>query len=216
MTSLYRYYQYTNDTDAKFLFDQGIVSLRKNLPLYDNDNGLSYYDIFKSPTSLSYHNIHIGFLDRLLKIVGDDDVLRTYRDKWKSYIADLNLAPPHIASTNTRGILSISNPLSISVKFSEEIDESSIADSLHVVERPTSICTIHKDAISGSLSLSSDEKTVIFTPKHELAGDTKYTIIVTNGVRDLDGNNMTSPAAWSFVTGSYVGDISLKATYQRD
>jgi hypothetical protein len=76
-----KYYEYTNDTDAKYLFDQGIMALRKNLPLYDN-NGNSYYDINKKPASSTYHGIHIGFLKRLLDI-SEDDILRTYHDKWE-------------------------------------------------------------------------------------------------------------------------------------
>ena len=81
--SLYKYYQYTNDPDAKFLFDQGITGLNLNLPRYDY-NGYSYYDALQMPAPSHYHKMHVTLLGKLLEIV-DSDEFQKYHDRWGSY-----------------------------------------------------------------------------------------------------------------------------------
>ena len=84
--SINRYFENTNDLHAKFLFDQGVIALKNNLPLYDN-NGYSYFDILKRPSPPQYHAYQVGLLGRLLDIVGEDEILRKYHDKWNKTIA---------------------------------------------------------------------------------------------------------------------------------
>lgn len=87
LLSIFNYYKYTNDADAKFLFDQGVLALKKNLQSYD-DNGYSYYDIHKTPAPSNYHTYHVDLLRKLL-LFEDDEILRKYYDKWSNYkIAD--------------------------------------------------------------------------------------------------------------------------------
>lgn len=57
MIGIYEYYEYTEDLDAKYLFDQGVISLKTSLPNYDKD-GYSYYDALGDPAG-KYHRIHI-------------------------------------------------------------------------------------------------------------------------------------------------------------
>jgi hypothetical protein len=51
LLSIYKYYNYTHDEDAKHIFDQGIIALKDNLPLYDNES-FSHYDILKTNPTL--------------------------------------------------------------------------------------------------------------------------------------------------------------------
>jgi heparosan-N-sulfate-glucuronate 5-epimerase len=81
---IYDYYQYTKDPEAKFLFDNGILALRNDLLYYDN-NGLSYYDILKTPASEKYHKIHVELLQQLYDITGDH-IFKDYHDKWNSQL----------------------------------------------------------------------------------------------------------------------------------
>lgn len=83
LQGIYDYYRVSGDKKALFLFDQGVNSLKKSLPEYDN-MGHSYYDISKKPSSPWYHKFHIILLDFLYSET-NDPVFKTYREKWSSY-----------------------------------------------------------------------------------------------------------------------------------
>ncbi|WP_231129209.1 D-glucuronyl C5-epimerase family protein [Candidatus Nitrosocosmicus hydrocola] len=83
LVALDEYYRSTNDSKAKFLFDQGITSLKKNLHLFDAD-GFSYYDILKTQNKFEYHVIHIDLLNKLYNVTGED-LFKSYADKWSSH-----------------------------------------------------------------------------------------------------------------------------------
>jgi hypothetical protein len=78
--SIYNYYNLTGDIDAKFLFDQGVLALKKDLSQYDI-NGCSYYDIDRNPATLKYHKFHIRLLERLFMLT-DDEIFRKYQERW--------------------------------------------------------------------------------------------------------------------------------------
>jgi len=77
------FYKYTNNNNAKFLFEQGIRSLKKNLPKYDYENGYSFYDLLGRP-SRKYHAVHVELMKKLFEIT-DEKIFRIYYEKWKDY-----------------------------------------------------------------------------------------------------------------------------------
>jgi hypothetical protein len=79
---IHDYYQYTKENDAKYLFDQGVLALEKELPEYDH-YGDSYYDILKNPSGV-YHNTHVRLLDNLYEITGND-VFLEYHNRWQDF-----------------------------------------------------------------------------------------------------------------------------------
>jgi heparosan-N-sulfate-glucuronate 5-epimerase len=81
LLSIYEYFEYTGDAKAKYLFDKGIVALKKNISSYDN-NGNSYYDILGNPAKQKYHLINIELLGRLFDITGEP-IFDRYHDKWE-------------------------------------------------------------------------------------------------------------------------------------
>jgi hypothetical protein len=84
---IYEYYEYTRDPAAKYLFDQGVLVLKKDLPRYEYYNGTySTYDILdnRRPASMSYHNLHVKLLGDLYKIT-KEEIFKTYHDKWKNF-----------------------------------------------------------------------------------------------------------------------------------
>ena len=83
LLGIYDYYEYTKDTAAKYLFDQGVLGLKKNLPRYDK-NGYSYYDILGHLAGEKYHDIHIWQLQRLYEIT-HEEIFKKYHDRWASY-----------------------------------------------------------------------------------------------------------------------------------
>ena len=82
LLGIHEYYEYTKDPDAKYLFDQGVLALKRSLPHYDMD-GYSYYDILGHPSG-KYHKIHIWQLERMYNIT-HEKIFKEYHDKWNSY-----------------------------------------------------------------------------------------------------------------------------------
>jgi hypothetical protein len=80
---IYDYYNYTHDEDAKYLFDQGVIALKKNLSLYD-DHGYSYYDLLTHNTDPFYHKVHVDLLARLYDIT-HIPIFNAYHDKWQNF-----------------------------------------------------------------------------------------------------------------------------------
>lgn len=80
---IYSYFGYTNDEDAKLLFDNGVTGLVHNLHVYDF-NGYSYYDVLKRPAGQKYHGIHVSLAKQLFDIT-NQGVFKEYHEKWKSY-----------------------------------------------------------------------------------------------------------------------------------
>ena len=79
---IYDYYKYTNDNDAKLLFDKGVNSIKKEIAKY-NDNGYSYYDLLGNPAD-KYHKIHVDLLKKIYDLTGEQ-ILIQYSNLWKSY-----------------------------------------------------------------------------------------------------------------------------------
>lgn len=77
---IYDYYQYTNDSDAKILFDKGVLALKNELPKFDY-KGFSYYDVLGN-LAHEYHAIHIDLLKKLYDLT-KEDVFKYYHDGWK-------------------------------------------------------------------------------------------------------------------------------------
>ena len=85
LVALYEYYNYTGNSKAKFLFDQGVVSLKNNISTYDA-NGSSYYDSQRSLLATPYYQkVHVDLLGKLYAMTGES-VFKQYRDKWEIYL----------------------------------------------------------------------------------------------------------------------------------
>lgn len=82
---IYDYYNLTHDSEAKFLFDQGVLALKNNLRYYDN-NGHSYYDMLGKVATRLYHLTHINLLQKLYN-VAKDPTFKFYLDRWKTHSA---------------------------------------------------------------------------------------------------------------------------------
>lgn len=81
LIGVYEYYKYTDDADAKLIFDKGINNVKENLAKYDDGKGSSYYDILHTPPD-KYHLIHVDLLNKLYDITGEE-IFREYSEKWR-------------------------------------------------------------------------------------------------------------------------------------
>lgn len=104
-----------------------------------------------------------------------------------------NIPPTVVGSTPANGDTGIPVTSSITATFSEPVQSWS---------SPT-IFTVKNGAgtsIPGTLTLSTDRKTVTFSHSSPLSSSTSYIVTVTTGVKDLAGNAMTVNKVWSFTT----------------
>lgn len=92
LIGLYDLYKVTNDRNTKVLYDKGITSLRRMLPLYDLGNrtayDLTHYTTdggYPNVAKWGYHITHIHLLDALTSIENDPKMVETLR-RWKGYV----------------------------------------------------------------------------------------------------------------------------------
>jgi heparosan-N-sulfate-glucuronate 5-epimerase len=100
LLSIYKYYHYTHDEDAKHVFDQGIIALKDNLPRYDNES-FSYYAILKTNPTFRYHYYHIKVLKQLYDITHEQFFL-DYSKKWSDYFKSKSLFYEEIYNRTVR------------------------------------------------------------------------------------------------------------------
>jgi len=81
LLDLKKYYEYTEDPESKFLFEQGLIALKKEIPNYDND-GLSYYNIM-GDSYYKYHKIHTKLVGEMYQET-NEEIFKNYYEKWKS------------------------------------------------------------------------------------------------------------------------------------
>jgi hypothetical protein len=91
LLGIYDYYNYTKSDKAKFLFDQGIVALKNNLPSYDYKGEYTYYDAYPRQLSpLSYHKVVVQQLADIYKIT-KDAIIKKYHDEWQNFNVPVNI-----------------------------------------------------------------------------------------------------------------------------
>lgn len=81
---IHDYYNLTKDPAAKYLFDQGVLALTKNLPRYDYKNGTSSYnDLLGHVASPDRLKINVNLLAQLYALT-KQEVFKLYQDKWEN------------------------------------------------------------------------------------------------------------------------------------
>ena len=85
------------------------------------------------------------------------------------------------------------NTSSITITFTKNVDSSTVNTSSILITDPES------NKVAGSFSTSAE--TITFTPSGNLVYSTTYTVTVTKGVKDVDGNSLAAVFTWSFQTG---------------
>lgn len=100
------------------------------------------------------------------------------------------------ATTPESGATLVALNSAISATFSEAIDPATLDASSFTIT-----------GITGTVSISGDQRSATFTPSEELAPDTSYTATLTTVIKDKAGNGLASNFIWSFTTGA-VPDIT--------
>ena len=110
--------------------------------------------------------------------------------------AAADTTPPSITATNpANNDTNVPVNTRIAATFSKAIDPASITSSAFSVKQGTA-------SVAGSVAYGSGN-VATFTPSSPLSASTQVTATIT-GVKDLQGNVLASPYAWSFTTGTSV------------
>lgn len=81
---LHDYYNLTNNPIPKYLFDKGLISLIKNLPLYDK-NRVSFDDLQGHIASPNRLKTNLGYLEELYHLTRQQ-VFKFYHDRWETSV----------------------------------------------------------------------------------------------------------------------------------
>ncbi|WP_144728295.1 D-glucuronyl C5-epimerase family protein [Candidatus Nitrosocosmicus arcticus] len=81
LVDIHYYYNFTQDPDALYLFNQGILSLKNNLHNYDKNGTYSSYDKIRGYAPIEYHNVHVCLLNKLYNIT-NDSIFKQYYESW--------------------------------------------------------------------------------------------------------------------------------------
>jgi heparosan-N-sulfate-glucuronate 5-epimerase len=81
---LWRYYEMTNDINAKVIFNKGVNYLKENLWKYDTGTWSSY-DLLENLSTREYHKAEISQLEELYDITGEK-IFKVYADKFEKYL----------------------------------------------------------------------------------------------------------------------------------
>ena len=91
LQGLYYYWEITKDEKAWQLFQAGVESTKKALPIFDT-NSWSKYSNIHGDASEFYHRLHIQLLKWLYDVTGDEYFLN-YARKWNNYLIYRGLPP---------------------------------------------------------------------------------------------------------------------------
>ncbi|MCF7920619.1 MAG: Ig-like domain-containing protein [Candidatus Cloacimonetes bacterium] len=102
-------------------------------------------------------------------------------------------------------------PINIAViaDFSEEIDAQSITAATFSCKQGT---------IDVPGTVTNTANAAMFTPTGNLQSNSTFTVLLTTGIKDLDGNNLNSDYSWSFATGETIDTAppTIIVTYPAD
>jgi len=110
-------------------------------------------------------------------------------------------------AVSTIGSGNVVTPRTISATFSEAMNPASLvspAVSFTVKE------TLSGNSVAGIVSLNAEDTMATFAPNAVLASNTQFTAIVTTAATNPAGNALVSNYAWSFTTGSQIGQAPIK------
>ena len=88
----------------------------------------------------------------------------------------------------------LSNSEPLVINFEVALNEDTLKDRVKISPQ-----------VEGNISLSSDKKQLIFTPKSSFAKNTQYTVTILNGLENVLGGYIEKDITLSFKTPGYVG-----------
>lgn len=129
---------------------------------------------------------------KLLTILGIVSVFAFAGCQKDDFEEIVGLCPTVMISNPLAGAVNVSLNSSITVKFNERMDPSTIN---------TSSFTLLQTLAPVTGTVTYTDSTATFNPSSTLLGNTSYTARLTTAVKSLKGNALQSDFVWSFRTG---------------
>ncbi|MEM7113263.1 MAG: Calx-beta domain-containing protein [Chloroflexota bacterium] len=113
-------------------------------------------------------------------------VLGSDHDNGFYYVHNFITEPaPTVINTNpTDDELDVAQDSTISVAFSKQMDETTLDDSTMVVEDQFGNVSM------GAVGYISETQTAVFTPTNPLSASSQYTVSLTSGIQDMNGQQL--------------------------
>ncbi|MGK2962229.1 MAG: Ig-like domain-containing protein [Gemmatimonadaceae bacterium] len=110
--------------------------------------------------------------------------------------------PPAVVRTNpSKGRTDVALSVIVTIIFSEPVDKSTVTPS-------TVGLLLNGNAVAGSVQVAEDGLSAEFTPAGKLEPQQTYSIVVDQGVRDLEGDALAAPVTVTFTT-TPVGSMTI-------
>jgi len=85
LLGIFDFYRATENEKPLKLFYEGVKTIEKNLPLYDNGYWSLYDLLHGCPATVDYHKLHIDLLTALYKLTGNE-LFNEFADRWRNYM----------------------------------------------------------------------------------------------------------------------------------
>ncbi len=119
-----------------------------------------------------------------------------------NYTWSFTTVPQHFVTVDSvspaESAVDVYEGTAISVKFSDDINMSTVTSSTFTVNNIT--VPASPVPVTGAFSYDSPSKTVTFTPDVHLSYSTPYEVKLTTGIESTAGDSMASGKTWSFTT----------------
>ena len=110
----------------------------------------------------------------------------------------LDTTPPQIALTDpANGATNVPTNVHYTVQFTKIIDPSTLTPATFSI-----VDTTTNTPVMGMVLMNADDITTSFVPSTPLPLDRTFSVVLTRGIKDADGNSLASQVSFSFTTGS--------------
>ena len=155
---------------------------------------------FKPLQSLAQNTVYTATITTGVRDITGSRLIEDYIFDFTT-VKILDTALPLITSTYpTIDETNVAQNKLITIDFSEPMDASTINNSTFIIKEGST-------PVEGTITYSGT--TATFTPTHALTPGTLYTVLLTNGVKDLAGNALATNNEWSFTTEGRPSVISV-------
>jgi hypothetical protein len=153
-----------------------------------------------SPTNnLTPNTTYTGTISKGVEDQGGNAMINDYTWKFTTGAGPDLIAPTVILTDPLNAATGVVLDKKISATFSKVMDSLSVTTNFKITNT-----TLGGTNEAGTVSYNGT--TAVFAPAVNLSPNTTYTGTITNGAKDLVGNNFKASYVWSFTTGS-IGDV---------
>ena len=108
---------------------------------------------------------------------------------------------PDFSTPSVVSIIPANQATGVSTSATMQVQFSKLMNRLTITSSTFTVSTNGNKFVQGTISVSTDGTSAVFTPNSPLSATTVYTVQLTNGIADLEGQALTA-ASTTFTTGT--------------